>query len=96
MRVSSLSLSTYFGTNYIRVHSRNRFSRFFSTEKANAVVQAINDAEPGRAIAVVGDVLDANYIENLVKKAAEFGNGKIHIIVNNAGFTWDGVIHKVR
>ncbi|KAL2008038.1 hypothetical protein VTN00DRAFT_8020 [Thermoascus crustaceus] len=64
-------------------------------KKANAVVQAINDAEPGRAIAVVGDVLDANYIETLVKKAAEFGNGKIHVIVNNAGFTWDGVIHKM-
>jgi hypothetical protein len=30
-----------------------------------------------------------------VEKAAEFGEGKIHIIVNNAGFTWDGVIHKV-
>lgn len=30
-----------------------------------------------------------------MKKAAEFGNGKIHVIVNNAGFTWDGVIHKV-
>lgn len=30
-----------------------------------------------------------------MQKAAEFGNGKIHIIVNNAGFTWDGVIHKV-
>jgi len=39
--------------------------------------------------------LDDNYIKNLVAKAAEFGNGKIHIIVNNAGFTWDGVIHKV-
>ena len=39
--------------------------------------------------------MDASYIETLVKKAAEFGNGKIHIIVNNAGFTWDGVIHKM-
>ena len=29
--------------------------------------------------------LDAEYIKALVKKAAEFGNGKIHIIVNNAG-----------
>ncbi|KAL1965336.1 hypothetical protein VTN77DRAFT_5773 [Rasamsonia byssochlamydoides] len=64
-------------------------------KKANDVVKAINDAGPGRAIAVVGDVTDANYIEELVKKAAEFGNGKIHIIVNNAGFTWDGVIHKM-
>ena len=31
-------------------------------------------------------MLDADYIKTLVKKAAEFGNGKIHIIVNNAGF----------
>lgn len=44
---------------------------------------------------MVGDLLDDGYIENLVKQAAEFGGGKIHIIVNNAGFTWDGVIHKV-
>lgn len=40
--------------------------------------------------------MDAAYIDTLVKKSAEFGDGKIHIIVNNAGFTWDGVIHKVR
>lgn len=40
-------------------------------------------------------MLNAQYIDELVKKAAEFGGGKIHIIVNNAGFTWDGVIHKV-
>ncbi|KAL2860408.1 hypothetical protein BJX68DRAFT_225118 [Aspergillus pseudodeflectus] len=64
-------------------------------EKANGVVKAINDAEPNRAIAVVGDILDDKYIQDLVDKAAAFGNGKIHIIVNNAGFTWDGVIHKI-
>jgi 3-oxoacyl-[acyl-carrier protein] reductase len=64
-------------------------------EKAHAVVQQINDAAPNRAIAIVGDVTDGVYLEHLVKKAAEFGGGKIHIIVNNAGFTWDGVIHKV-
>lgn len=40
-------------------------------------------------------MLNDAYIAELVKKAAEFGGGKIHIIVNNAGFTWDGVIHKV-
>lgn len=40
-------------------------------------------------------MLDAAYIDDLVKKAAEFGNGKIHHIVNNAGYTWDGVIHKM-
>jgi 3-oxoacyl-[acyl-carrier protein] reductase len=30
-------------------------------------------------------MLDAEYLKVLVKKAAVFGNGKIHIIVNNAG-----------
>lgn len=64
-------------------------------DKANAVAKAINDAG-GQATAIPGDMLNAQYIDELVKKAAEFGGGKIHIIVNNAGFTWDGVIHKVR
>lgn len=41
-------------------------------------------------------MLDDKYLKVLVQKAAEFGNGKIHIIVNNAGYTWDGVIHKVK
>jgi 3-oxoacyl-[acyl-carrier protein] reductase len=40
-------------------------------------------------------VLSASYITSLIQKAAAFGNGKIHIIVNNAGYTWDGVIHKM-
>ena len=40
-------------------------------------------------------MLDSEYLKTLVSKAAEFGDGKIHIIVNNAGYTWDGVIHKV-
>lgn len=44
---------------------------------------------------MAGDILDSSYLSMLVSKAAEFGNGKIHIIVNNAGYTWDGVIHKM-
>lgn len=62
--------------------------------KAQATVDKIN-ANGGKAISVPGDLLKDDYIKELVKKAAEFGNGKIHIIVNNAGFTWDAVIHKV-
>ncbi|KAK5169923.1 uncharacterized protein LTR77_005901 [Saxophila tyrrhenica] len=61
--------------------------------KAKSVADSINEAG-GQAIAVPGDMLDDKYLESLVKKAAEFGNGKLHIIVNNAGYTWDGVIHK--
>jgi 3-oxoacyl-[acyl-carrier protein] reductase len=66
-----------------------------TTDKAKNVADAINKSG-GQALAVPGDMLDDKYIDSLVKQAAEFGNGKIHIIVNNAGYTWDGVIHKVR
>ncbi|CBX99886.1 hypothetical protein IAQ61_002888 [Plenodomus lingam] len=63
-------------------------------KKAQAVADEIKGFG-GSAIAVVGDVLDDAYIKTLIAKAAEFGGGKIHIIVNNAGYTWDGVIHKM-
>ncbi|KAH8732376.1 short-chain dehydrogenase/reductase-like protein SDR [Phaeosphaeriaceae sp. PMI808] len=63
-------------------------------KKAQLVVDEIKQTG-GSAISVAGDVLDDAYIKTLVEKAAEFGNGKIHIIVNNAGYTWDGVIHKM-
>lgn len=62
--------------------------------KAQKVAEEINHAG-GQALAIPGDMLDDKYIGDLVKKTAEFGNGKIHIIVNNAGYTWDGVIHRV-
>lgn len=62
--------------------------------KAKKTAGEINNSG-GSAIAVAGDILSDQYIKDLVKKTAEFGNGKIHIIINNAGFTWDGVIHKV-
>ena len=52
------------------------------TEKAKDVARSINETG-GKALAVVGDMLDAKHIEDLVKRAAEFGEGKIHIIVNN-------------
>lgn len=63
-------------------------------KKAEGVANQINESG-GSAIAVAGDVLNDDYIAELIKKTAEFGNGKIHIIVNNAGYTWDGVIHKM-
>lgn len=63
-------------------------------EKSDETADKINK-DGGKAISVPGDMLDDKYINELVKKAAEFGNGKIHVIVNNAGFTWDSVIHKV-
>lgn len=66
------------------------------SQKAEAVAASINKTHGSqRAIPVPGDVMDKSYFDVLVKKAAEFGGGKINIIVNNAGYTWDGVIHKM-
>jgi hypothetical protein len=50
------------------------------TDKANSVADSINAVGPGRALAVVGDVLDAQYMDELVKKAAEFGGGRFTLL----------------
>ncbi|KAM5354499.1 hypothetical protein ACJ41O_001146 [Fusarium nematophilum] len=63
-------------------------------EKSSSVAESINKSG-GQAIAVPGDITKADYIDTLIKSAADFGGGKINIIVNNAGYTWDGVIHKM-
>jgi NAD(P)-dependent dehydrogenase (short-subunit alcohol dehydrogenase family) len=65
-------------------NSNGRPFAYCTTGKAQGVAESINKSG-GSAIAVPGDMLDAEYLKTLVKKAAEFGNGKIHIIVNNAG-----------
>jgi 3-oxoacyl-[acyl-carrier protein] reductase len=80
-------------------------ARLFANEGAKVVVSDIDAAKAedvaanirasgGEALAVAGDLLKDDCVKELVAKAAAFGNGKIHIIVNNAGFTWDAVIHK--
>ncbi|CAF3442311.1 hypothetical protein QX201_010784 [Fusarium graminearum] len=80
-------------------------ARLFAQEGAKVVVCDVDSAKAqgvvdritssgGQAIAVPGDITDQVYIDQLVKRAAEFG-GEIHIIVNNAGYTWDGVVHKM-
>jgi 3-oxoacyl-[acyl-carrier protein] reductase len=69
----------------VRIATRNRrFNADSRAAKAAKVAEDINKSG-GKAISVAGDMLDAEYLKVLVKKAAEFGNGKIHIIVNNAG-----------
>jgi 3-oxoacyl-[acyl-carrier protein] reductase len=82
-------------------------ARLFANEGAKVIISDIDAKKAteqvdkikgngGSALAVPGDLLKDECIEELVRKAADFGGGKIHCIVNNAGFTWDGVIHKVR
>lgn len=63
--------------------------------KAEKTAQAIN-SEGGAAISVVGDITKNEDISNLVQKAVEFGDGKLHIIINNAGYAWDDPIEKIQ
>lgn len=77
----------------------------FAQEGARVVVSDI-DAEPaeqtvadikaagGSAMAHVGDVLAPDFPQGIVKAAADTW-GAVHVIVNNAGFTWDALIHKM-
>jgi 3-oxoacyl-[acyl-carrier protein] reductase len=62
-------------------------------EPARAVAQEIESAG-GKAIAVPGDVTDPEFPERLIAKTIETF-GSLHILVNNAGYTWDGMLHKM-
>lgn len=62
-------------------------------KKSDAVASAIKN-NGGQAISVPGDVTDKKFPEKLIKATIE-AFGKINIIVNNAGYTWDGMLHKM-
>ena len=60
---------------------------------ANETIAEIKNAG-GRAVACVGDVTAADFGDRFVKTALdEFG--RLDIIINNAGYTWDSVIQKM-
>ena len=60
------------------------------TQEAAARIQAAD----GDALAVPGDVTEADFAPRLVKAALD-GYGQVDAIVNNAGYTWDGTLHKM-
>ena len=51
-------------------------------------------ASGGKAVACVGSVTAPDFAERFVKTAVEQLGG-LHIIVNNAGYTWDNVLQKM-
>ena len=48
-----------------------------------------------RALAVCADASSAEDCKRLLDTAAEFGNGQIHVLVNNAGITRDNLIPRI-
>ncbi|MDQ2905489.1 MAG: SDR family oxidoreductase [Ktedonobacteraceae bacterium] len=80
-------------------------ARLFAEQGASVVVSDLdpNPAEEtagairqagGKAIVVAGDVTDAAFPAQLIKATLDAFGG-IDIIVNNAGYTWDGVIQNM-
>jgi 3-oxoacyl-[acyl-carrier protein] reductase len=63
------------------------------TEPTHEAAETIKDAGAD-ALAVPGDVTSADFAPRLMKAALD-GYGRIDAIVNNAGYTWDGTIHKM-
>lgn len=63
-------------------------------EPANSVVAEITQAG-GQAIAAPGDVTAPGFPEEILRAAVDT-YGKINVLVNNAGYTWDGMSHKMK
>ena len=61
-----------------------------SARETVAMIEALG----GRATACNGDVTAADFGERIVKVAVDSFGG-CHILVNNAGYTWDNVIQKM-
>src|SRR6185503_16275735 len=76
------------------------------TEHGAKVVLSDIDREPtyeaaghlesigGQALAVPGDVTSSDFAPNLIKSTLD-RFGRLDAVVNNAGYTWDGTIHKM-
>lgn len=62
-------------------------------EPTEAMVAAITEAG-GEAIGVPGDVTDPEFPDRIMAATIE-AFGKLTILVNNAGYTWDGMLHKM-
>jgi 3-oxoacyl-[acyl-carrier protein] reductase len=62
-------------------------------EPAAGTAAAIRDAG-GTAHVLVGDVTGPSFPDQLIAVTLKVFGG-FHILVNNAGFTWDGTIHKM-
>ena len=60
---------------------------------AEAAAQAIID-QGGIAHAAPGDITKEGFAEQLIAFAFETF-GKLNVLVNNAGFLWDGMLHKM-
>lgn len=80
-------------------------ARQFAQHGAKVVVNDLNEGPAaetvaaitqlgGQAIAVAGSVTEADFPAHLLKRAVD-AYGQINVLVNNAGYTWDSMIHRM-
>lgn len=80
-------------------------ARQFAAEGAKVVINDLNpepaqevansiQAAGGEALVVAGDVTSSDFPERMMQETIR-AYGKLNILVNNAGFTWDGMVHKM-
>jgi len=62
-------------------------------EKSNRVAAEIK-AAGGVAISVPGDITAKEFPDKLIQETIQAFE-KLHILVNNAGYTWDGMLHRM-
>lgn len=63
------------------------------TDAANETAAAIQ-AAGGEAVAIAGSVTDPDFPDELMQRTVDV-YGKINVLVNNAGYTWDGMLHRM-
>jgi 3-oxoacyl-[acyl-carrier protein] reductase len=77
-------------------------AELFAAEGAQVTINDIDgdiaeqsaDEIKGETVAVSGDLTKEGACDEVVKKTLD-AFGKVDIVVNNAGYTWDGVAHKM-
>ena len=88
-RVVSVALAPNFSLRMERASSSRTLTRARPTKRPRQ-----SRPRGGDAFAIPGDVTAADFAPRLIKAALD-GYGAIDAIVNNAGYTWDGTIHKM-
>ena len=67
-----------------------------SGEEAANETKALCEAQGVNVLAIKADISISQECEQLVKAAQEFGNGRIEVLVNNAGITRDNLLMKLK
>ena len=67
-----------------------------SGSEAAMETKALCEAEGAKVLAVQADISDSSQCADLMKQALEFGEGKLPVLVNNAGITRDNLLARMK